>query len=68
VIWVAESTLAEFTVIPEPEKPTTAPAAKLDPLSVTIWLAAPWPRLDGDADVSVGFAFTPKHPAHVVVP
>src|SRR5919198_295204 len=65
---VALTKLVELTVIPVPEKLTAAPLTKPVPLTVMLWLAAPWPRELGLVDVTVGAALTVKQPLHDPVP
>src|SRR5438105_6782703 len=52
--WVELTKLTDFTFTPVPETDTVAPAAKFEPLILTVAFAAPWPSAEGFADVTVG--------------
>jgi hypothetical protein len=52
--WVALANELEFTVIPVPENDTVAPETNPVPVTVTVWLAAPWPREEGLVEATVG--------------
>ena len=54
--------VVELTVIPVPEKLAVshAPLTKPVPVIVMFWLVAPWPRLLGLVEVTVGAALTVK--------
>jgi hypothetical protein len=52
--WLALANEVEFTVIPLPENDTVAPETNPVPVTVIVWLAAPWPREDGFVETTVG--------------
>jgi hypothetical protein len=70
--WLESVRLTELTVIPVPEKATDdvghEPELKFEPVRVTFWLAAPWPRELGLSDTTVGAAFTVNAPASEPTP
>jgi hypothetical protein len=68
VSWVADTKVVELTVIPAPEKDTTAPLVYPVPVTVMFWFVAPCPRELGLVEVTVGAAFTVKHPLQVATP
>jgi hypothetical protein len=61
---VDDTKVVEFTVMPLAEKADDAPLAKPVPEIVTFWLVAPRPLELGLVEVTVGGAFTVKHPVH----
>jgi hypothetical protein len=65
VSWVAELRVVEFTVIPALENEAVAPSAKPVPDTVSVWLAADCPRLDGVGAATVGPTLTVKQPVQV---
>jgi hypothetical protein len=58
----------EPTVRPVPEKVTTAPLTKLEPLIVIVWVEAPWPSAGGLIVVNAGAASTVNALFVVTVP
>ena len=65
---VAFTNVVEPTVRPRPEIDTVALLSNPVPVTVTVVCAAPWPRLDGLAEVAAGAALTVNTPAVVDVP
>ena len=66
---VEDTKVVEFTVIPVPENDATAPVAKCVPDSVMSRPVAPWPRLEGEAPITVGSEpDTMKHSHDPVAP
>jgi hypothetical protein len=61
--------VVELTVIPFPnEEASEAPLTKPLPPIVMLWLVAPWPRLLGLVELTVGAALTVKMPVAVPAP
>jgi hypothetical protein len=65
---VDDTKVVEFTVIPDPENVAAAPLTNPVPAIVIDWLEVPCPREDGLVELTVGPAFTAKHPLHEPLP